>query len=157
MPPEIDDATSSLLLEVLRRCCGVVHCTDSALWLADTDHLHPVIGFGPHSETFIGSYSHPLEEGLMSMVYASGQPFCENNIQSNPQHSSRLDQQLSIQTDAMMVVPVVSKGELAGVITCVHTSAVGASTNEARVFSSQDMSELEFTAAVAGRILETSV
>ena len=155
MPPEIDDATSALLTEVLKRCCGVVHCNDCALWLTGGDHLHPVLGFGPHSVQFIGTYSHPLDEGLISMVYASGQPFCENNIQANPQHSSKLDQQLGIQTDAMIVVPVVSAGEITGVITCVHTSAANSSAHDTRDFASQDMNELEFTAALLGRVLET--
>lgn len=160
MPGEIDDATSSLLIEVLRRCCGVVDCMDCALWLAGDDHLHPMLGSGPHSAQFIGNYRHPLDLGIISMVYASGQPFCENNIQANPQHSSTLDQQLGIQTDAMIVMPVISAGEITGVITCVHTSPSDNSENsdasqQRQAFTSADMGELEFTAAIAGRVLET--
>ncbi|MBK1831530.1 GAF domain-containing protein [Verrucomicrobiaceae bacterium R5-34] len=157
MPPEIDDATSALLTEVLQRCCGVVHCSDCALWLAGNDHLHPLLGHGPHSSRFIGDYRHPLSEGLISMVFASGQPFCENNIQANPQHSSRLDQQLGIQTDAMIVVPVISAGEMAGVITCVHTSQIDSPAENSQAFTSADMDELEFCAALVGRVLETRV
>ena len=108
MPFEIDDATRSLLQEVLKRSCGIIHCNNSALWMTDGDFLIPILGFGPHAEQFIGNYSHPLGEGIISMVHASGQPFCENNIQANPQHSSKLDQQLGIQTDAMVATPVVS-------------------------------------------------
>lgn len=158
MPGEIDTTTSSLLSEVLRRCCRDIGCADCALWLACGDHLHPVLGHGPHSARFIGSYRHPLDVGLISMVHASGQPFCENNIQANPKHSSTLDQQLGIRTDAMIVMPVISAGEITGVITCVHTSpATGAgATGKPREFTSSDMAELEFTAAVAGRVLETT-
>ncbi|MBT8043324.1 MAG: GAF domain-containing protein, partial [Verrucomicrobiae bacterium] len=117
MPLEIDDATRSLLQEVLQRSCVLIHCENSALWLAEADHLVPVLGFGPHAENFAGNYTQPLGEGIISMVYASGQPFCENNIHANPQHSSRLDQQLGIQTDAMVATPVISDGKIAGVIT----------------------------------------
>jgi len=158
MPQEIDASTSSLITEVLRRCCEIVQCTDSALWLAEGDYLQPILGHGSHSGQFIGSYSHPLSEGLISMVYASGQSFCENNIQANPQHSSKLDQQLEIQTDAMIVMPIVSAGEISGVITCVHTSP-NVKTDSAQLgqqFSSADMAELEFAAALVGRVLETS-
>ena len=158
MPQQVDDASHSLLTEVLKRCVDAVRCSDCALWLADTDHLHPILGHGPHSSRFIGSYKHPLTEGLMSMVYASGQPFCENNIQQNPQHSTSLDEHLEIKTDAMIVIPVVSSSEIRGVITCVHTSN---NTNPNQLdqqhnFTPADMSELEYTAALAGRILETS-
>ena len=158
MPKEIDDTTRALLTEVLKRCCGVVQCNDSALWLAEGDHLHPLLGYGPHSELFIGKYSHPLSEGLISMVYSSGQPFCENNIHTNPQHSSTLDQQLNIKTDAMIVMPIVFSGKINGVITCVHTSASEASENSAprKEFTSADISELEFTTVLVGRILESA-
>ena len=154
MPFEIDDSTRSLLQEVLKRSCGIMHCENSALWTAEGDFLIPVLGFGPHAEQFIGNYSHPLGEGIISMVHASGQPFCENNIQTNPQHSSKLDQQLGIQTDAMVATPVVSKGEIVGIITCVHTSL----TDEASIthsFQAADLIELEFTAALAGRVLDS--
>lgn len=153
---EIDDSTRSLLQEVLKRSCGIMHCENSALWIAEGDFLIPVLGFGPHAEQFIGNYSHPLGEGIISMVHASGQPFCENNIQANPQHSSKLDQQLGIQTDAMVATPVVFKGEIVGVITCVHTSPAG-ETGIIHSFQAVDLSELEFAAALAGRVLDSIV
>ena len=154
MLPEIDDATRSLLQEILKRSCGVIHCENSALWLSEGDHLVPILGFGAHAEKFVGSYSQPLSEGIISMVHASGQPFCENHIHSNPQHSSRLDQQLGIQTDAMIATPVISRGEITGVITCVHTSPArepGITCS----FQAADMAELEFTAALVGRVLDS--
>ena len=155
MPPEIDAATRALLQELLKRSCQTIQCENSALWLSSGDHLVPTLGFGPHAEHFIGSYTQPLDEGLISMVYASGQPFFENQIRSNPQHSSRLDQQLDIQTDAMITTPVITQGEIIGVITCVHTSEVG-SNDTPRSFQALDLNELEFAAALIGRILEST-
>jgi len=153
MLPEIDDATRALLQEVLKRSCKTINCENSALWLSSDDDLVPTLGFGPHAEHFIGNYSQPLGEGLISMVYASGQPFCENQIRSNPQHSSRLDQQLGIQTDAMITTPVSSQGEIIGVITCVHTSKAGSDDTPCS-FQALDLNELEFAATVIGRVLE---
>ncbi|MCP5534725.1 MAG: GAF domain-containing protein [Akkermansiaceae bacterium] len=152
MIPEIDDATRSLLQEVLKRSCCVIHCENSAMWLSEGDHLVPVLGFGPHAGKFVGSYSQPLSEGIISMVHASGQPFCENHIHRNPQHSSRLDQQLGIQTDAMIAVPVISNGEIIGVITCVHTSPAG-QAGITHSFQASDMAELEYATALAGRVM----
>ncbi len=152
MLPEIDDATRALLQEVLKRFCKTIHCQNSALWLSSDDDLVPTLGFGPHAEHFIGNYSQPLGEGIISMVYASGQPFCENQIRSNPQHSSRLDEQLGIQTDAMITTPVSSQGEIIGVVTCVHTSKAGSDDTPCS-FQAHDLNELEFAATLIGRVL----
>ena len=158
MPPEIDDSTRALLVEVLKRSCDVIGCENSALWLASGDHLIPVLGHGPHAEHFIANYSHPLGEGIISMVYASGQPFCENHILANPQHSATLDQQLNIKTDAMITTPVIAQGEIAGVITCVHTSPAHAEgSTDPATFQASDVSELEFAATLTGRILDSVV
>ena len=154
MPDEIDDTTRALLQEVLKRLCGIIQCEDSTLWIAEGAFLMPVIGVGIHSERFIGKYSHPLDEGIISMVHASGQPFCENNIRTNPHHSARLDQQLGVQTDAMVATTVVSKGEIVGILTCVHTSPAG-ETGTTLSFQATDMGELEFTAALTSRVLDS--
>lgn len=150
----IDDAIRALAGEILRRSCAQIGCANSALWLADGDHLVPVLGHGPHAQEFIGKYRHSLNEGIISMVHASGQPFCENGISANPNHSSRLDDMLGIRTDAMIAMPVTTRGNIAGVITFVHTSAAG-DPGQPTAFSAQDMAEGEFAAAVTGRILDS--
>jgi transcriptional regulator with GAF, ATPase, and Fis domain len=150
----IDDATRALTEEILRRSCERIGCANSALWLSVGDHLIPVLGSGPHASQFIGKYRHPLSEGIISMVHASGQPFCEDGIASNPHHSSRLDDMLGIQTHAMIALPVISADEIIGVITCVHTSPHGESTSP-HSFQASDLNELEFAAAVCGRILNS--
>lgn len=153
---DIDDATRALTAETLRRSCERIGSENGALWIAEQDHLVPVIGHGPHAEHFIGDYKQPLTEGIISMVYASGQPFCENSIRENPNHSARLDQLLGIHTDAMIAAPVVTTGSLTGVITFVHTTAAGVSgqSDAPRDFSPQDMDEVEFAAAIIGRVLQ---
>ena len=150
----IDDATRALTEELLHRSCETLGCANCALWLASGDHLIPRLGHGPHAQKFIGNYRHPLDEGIISMVHASGMPFCENGITNNPNHSSRLDDMLGIQTDAMIAMPVVCKGDLAGVLTFVHTSPAG-NSEEPSTFSTFDLAEAEFASALTGRILDS--
>lgn len=150
----LDDATRTLIEEILRRSCTQISCPNSALWIAEADHLLPIVGYGPHASNFIGEYRHPLSEGIISMVHASGQPFCENNISANPQHSSRLDLQLSIQTEAMIAVPIISRGTIFGVITFVHTS-VANKTQQVLAFNHNDLAETEFSSILIGRILDS--
>ena len=150
----IDDASRTLIVELLHRSCETIGCANCALWLAKGDHLEPLLGHGPHAKEFIGKYRHPLDEGIISMVYASGKAFCENNISANPNHSSRLDEMLGIQTDAMIAMPVVCHGDITGVLAFVHTSPAG-STGDPSAFSTLDLAEAEFTSALTGRILDS--
>lgn len=152
----IDDVTTNLLRELLSRSAERVHAHNTALWLASGDSLAPVLGSGPHAEHFVGQFRQPLDRGIISYVFASGQPVCENAISQNPQHSPILDQRLGIKTDAMIAVPLVVNGEMAGVVTCVHTRP--ADTSEAAsAFHSQDLEEFEFAAACLGRLFEASL
>lgn len=152
----VDDITANLLRELLARSAQRVHSDNTALWLASEDHLDPVLGSGPHADHFVGTFRQPLDRGIVSFVFASGQPVCENAISQNPQHSPLLDQRLGIQTDAMIAVPLVVDGEMTGVITCVHTRPAE-SQDTPSAFHSADMNEFEFAAACLGRLFEASL
>lgn len=152
----VDDVTANLLRELLARSAERVRSDDTALWLASGEFLDPILGSGPHADHFVGEFRQPLDRGIISYVFASGQPVCENAISLNPQHSPLLDQRLGIRTDAMIAVPLVVDGEMAGVITCVHTRPAG-SNSPAREFHSADLDEFEFAAACLGRLFEASL
>lgn len=152
----VDEVTANLLRELLSRSAERVSAENTALWLSSGDFLDPILGTGPHADSFVGEFRQPLDRGIISYVFASGQPVCENAISVNPQHSPLLDQRLGIRTDAMIAVPVVVDGEMAGVITCVHTRPAD-SEAEASKFHSQDLNEFEFAAACLGRLFEASL
>jgi len=152
----IDDVTSNLLRELLSRSAARVYAENTALWLSSGEFLDPLLGSGPHADHFVRAFRQPLDRGIISYVYASGQPVCENAISSNPQHSPLLDQKLGISTDAMIAVPLVVNGEMAGVITCVHTRPAESSDSPSG-FDSKDLEEFEFAAACLGRLFEASL
>jgi len=136
--------------EILRRSASAVQAENTALWLADAEHLVPVLGTGTHADQFIGDFRQPLSEGLISFVFASGQSLCDNAIDENPRHSPLLDQQLGINTRAMIVQPLTVLGETVGVITCVRTTA-------GKTFDTGDMAEFEFAAACVGRFFAAAL
>ena len=152
----VDDVTSNLLRELLSRSAERVLAENTALWLSSGDFLDPILGSGPHAGHFVGEFHQPLDRGIISYVFASGQPVCENAIADNPQHSPLLDQRLGIQTDAMIAVPLVVNGEMAGVITCVHTRPADSADPPSK-FHSKDLEEFEFAAACLGRLFEASL
>lgn len=152
----IGDATLSLIRELINRSAARVNADNAALWLADVDHLVPVLGSGPHSNFFIGKFAQPLLEGFISLVHASGQPVCENAISQSAQHSPRLDKKLGITTDAMIALPLYATGEIIGVVTCVHTRVDG-EQRHARSFSQEDLAEFEFLNACLSRLIEADL
>jgi len=153
---QVDDLTAHLIRELLSRSAQRLGALNTALWLSSGDHLDALLGSGPHAPHFVGEFRQPTDRGIISLVFASGQPACENAIAANPNHSPLLDQRLGIQTDAMIAVPLVVNGEIAGVITCVHTRPADASENPAD-FRPADLDEFEFAAACIARLLEAAL
>lgn len=152
----LDEATQLLIAELFRRSSRTAGAEHAALWLAGEDSLSAAVGIGPLAEGFIGCYEQPLDKGIISMVFASGQGLCENAIASNPSHSRRLDEHLGIVTDAMIVVPVAALGRMVGVISVVRARPQG-SEETPKVFLAADLEEIEFAAACTGRLLEAAV
>ncbi len=152
----VDEITSHLLKELLSRSAERVRAQNTALWISSGEFLEPILGSGPHADHFVGKFRQPLDHGIISYVFASGQPVCENAIAANPQHSPLLDQRLGIKTDAMIAVPLVVDGEMTGVITCVHTRLADSSEAPSG-FDAADLEEFEFAAACLGRLFEASL
>ena len=81
---------SSLVDQVMRQTMDFAFrqasAHEGAVWLAEeaTQSLTPVFDSGPHAEQFVGSFKQPLSSGVISMVFASEQPFVENRCSGIP-------------------------------------------------------------------------
>jgi transcriptional regulator with GAF, ATPase, and Fis domain len=143
------------LLDTFRRI-GAGH---GAIWLVDSagDHLVPVFGCGDHADHFLnGKFKLPADQGLISMVFATGQPFCENAIHLNPGHSPLLDKQLGVHTEAMIAIPLTFANSLRGIVSCVHLSE-DHNGQEAKTFSGADLGDLELASATIARLLDLTL
>lgn len=96
-----------------------VGADSSAIWLIDPEHTHLVAGFTLPASDLVGEQQ-PLSEGLISLVVASEQPICENDVYLNTQHSKHIDESLGQTTDALIAVPFYLGGTLRGVVSCVR-------------------------------------
>jgi len=99
----------------IRRCVGLskngfieASAQEGTIWLVDhtEEFLVPVFNTGPHASDFVGKFKQPLSTGLVSMVFATEQPFLENEVSRNAQQSKLLDTQLQVQTHALIAVPL---------------------------------------------------
>ncbi|MCB1207277.1 MAG: GAF domain-containing protein [Verrucomicrobiae bacterium] len=93
-----------------------------SVWIADIDDKFLVVTHSEPDPTFIG-WTQPLTEGLISLVYASEQPLCENQVYLNARHSKRVDEAMKQVTTALVAVPFYFGGKVQGVISCVQLKA----------------------------------
>ena len=143
------------LLKTFRKI-GADH---GAIWLLEStgDHLVPVFGCGEHAEAFLnGKFRLPTDQGLISMVFATGQPFCENAIHKNPGHSPLLDKQLGVRTEAMIAIPLTFADSQRGIVSCVHLGT-DESKGAEKTFSGSDLGDLELASAAIARILDLTL
>jgi transcriptional regulator with GAF, ATPase, and Fis domain len=111
-----------LVLETLLEGFNRVYAHEGTIWLADRaeEFLVPVYNSGPRAAQFVGTFRQPLNQGVISMVFASEQPFLETNMAANARRSKLLDSLLEVQTAALMAAPLYLLKQCRGVISCVQ-------------------------------------
>lgn len=112
------DAT---MREILATSFSEVGADEGTLWLADSgqESLRPVFNSGPLAEEIVGQHIQPLNSGLVSMVYATEELFCEEQIYQNEEQSKKLDNKLGMLTCSMIAAPFYFGSRIRGVISAV--------------------------------------
>ncbi len=137
-------------------CLEHSHAHEGTVWLLDEERgaLVPRFNNGPNAANFVGSFRQKLSSGIISAVVATEQPMCENAVQNNAHRDPTLDQQLGVQTSAMLAVPFYFAGELRGVLSAVQLTTGAPSAPEPAGFSPESLGVLQTTAAILARLLE---
>ena len=111
-------------------------CEGSLWWhYSGTDYLEVCYNSGPNPERLVKVVKQPLSEGIISLVFHTGEPAYTNKANQNPEHSKRIDEALEQQTSRMLACPLFLGGEVVGVI-----SAVVLSAESNKCFDYQDLS-----------------
>jgi hypothetical protein len=129
---------------------------EGTVWLLDQARrfLVPRFNSGPNAATFVGNFRQSLNAGMISMVVATEQPICENEVQENQRQDKTLDQKLGLATCAMLAVPFYFAGELRGVISGVQLKEAAAAAPEPRGFTMENLETFQRTATVLTRLIE---
>ncbi|MEM7313771.1 MAG: GAF domain-containing protein [Planctomycetota bacterium] len=124
---------------------------EGTLWIADLDEsrLVPIFNSGPESESFVDKFRQPLDRGVVSMVFHSGQPFCENEVFKNSGHDDTVDKELGQVTAAMIALPLFFAHEPRGVISCVKLGD--------GEFDVPDLNTMQHAGVVLERLLDWSL
>ena len=145
-----DGTMRALLWDGLNR----IHAHEGAVWLLDPTRsfLVPRFNTGPNASEFVGRYRQSLNSGMISMVVATEQPICENDVQKNQQQDKTLDRQLGLRTCSMIAVPFYFTDEMRGVVSAVRLKAAD-DVNEPPGFGLEDLETLQLTTTVLTRMI----
>ncbi len=145
-----------LMRQTLARGFAEAGAHEGTVWLlgATGDHLVPVHNTGPNSSQLVGKFKQPLNAGLVCMVFASEQPFLENEVWKNAAQSKLLDSQLQVQTGAMIAVPFYFLNACRGVVSCVQLRRPAAGVAEPPGFRPQHLASVQLAAALLSQLIE---
>ena len=127
---------------------------EGTVWLVDSagEFLLPVFNSGPNAPAIVGQFKQPLSTGLISMVFATEQPFLENEVDRNAQQSKLLDARLQVQTRALIAVPLHILNACRGVVSCVKLKTGG--EKELAGFRPEHLASVAATATLLSRLVE---
>ena len=147
-----DGSMAGLLVGGFRR----VGADEGTVWLLDEERsaLIPRFNSGPHAERIVGQFRQSLGVGMISMVAATEQPICENEVCRNERQDRTLDTELRVKTWAMLAVPFYFFGELRGVISCVQLQPADSADTPPAGFRAEHLDELQQTAGLLSRLIE---
>jgi len=145
-----------LMRQTLERGFEEAGAHEGTGWLLDAtgEHLVPAHNTGPQSAELVGKFKQPLSSGLICMVFASEQPFLENEVWKNEQQSKLLDSLLSVQTCAMIAVPFYFLGSCRGVVSCVQLKRPASPAPEPPGFAPAHLASVQRAVALLSQLIE---
>ena len=148
-----DDGCMALLREAFLKIGGC----EGTVWLVDEEELNLVAVYnsGNDASTLVG-FEQPVGSGIISMVFAQQQPYCENDIGTSHGHDDTLDTKISKHTTAMIAVPFYFARGIRGVVSCVQLQEID-TVNAKQGFSSNDVTELVKVTNLAERLINETL
>jgi len=146
-----------LMRQILQQGFAEAGAHEGTVWLLDEggEHLTPAYNSGPQADQFVGKFKQPLNAGLICMVFASEQPFLENEVWKNAQQSKLLDSMLEVQTFAMIAVPFNFLRACRGVISCVQLKHSRSREPDPAGFRPEHLASIQRAATLLSQLIES--
>jgi hypothetical protein len=144
----IDPGALSLLREAFNDAGGC----EGTVWLIDrrAGELVACYNSGADADRLVG-FRQPLGQGIVSLVFAQQQPYCENHIGASLGHDDTLDRKISKHTTAMIAVPFYFGFGRRGVVSCVQLAEAPRAREG---FSSGDVETLARSVNLVERLID---
>jgi transcriptional regulator with GAF, ATPase, and Fis domain len=151
-----DEFFDGTMRALLTKCLAGIGADEGTVWLLDQErtYLLPRWNNGPFAANFVGHYRQSLRVGMISMVVATEQPICENDVQQNERQDKTLDRTLGVRTCAMIATPLYFAGDLRGVLSAVRLQPAESAEPAPPGFEPGHIESLQLIVAVLARMLE---
>jgi hypothetical protein len=122
--------------EMVREAFDAAGAEEGCLWLVDdvAGVLRPVFHSGASAGMFLREIRQPLNAGLVSMVFSTGNGILEQSVAERAEYCPEVDRRLGKRTRSMVAVPVVFAGRCRGVLSGVVFDSSVAGTLAADAF-----------------------
>lgn len=156
-PMEIVGVLDHVCISLFREAFLEVGGCEGTVWLADNDekNLVAVYNSGEDAASLVG-FEQPIGAGIISMVFAQQQPYCENDIGASHGHDDTLDKKIEKHTTAMIAVPFYFAYGIRGVVSCVQLEEIDTETKK-QGFSSEDVSALARVVNIVERLINETL
>ena len=153
---EFADIFDPLLRQILRQGFIEAGAHEGTIWVVDGpgENLVPAYNTGPNADKFVGKFKQRLKSGLICMVFASEQPFLENEVWQNAEQSKVLDSMLDVQTWAMIAVPFYFLQACRGVISCVQLKNAASRSPDPPGFKPDHLASIQRAATLLSQLIE---
>lgn len=151
-----DGFFDSMMRGVLTDGFAKADADEGTVWLLDRERENLVASFntGPRAAEFVGVFKQPLRSGMISLVLASEQPLCENQVYLNQRQDKSLDLKLQLLTCAMLATPFYFGRQIRGVISCVKLKPAGSDAPDPPGFTPQDLAALQRAVELISRLMD---
>lgn len=155
-PAQFAGLLDPLLRDIIQQAFAEAGAHEGTIWLVDGagENLVPVHNTGPQAAQFVGTFQQPLNAGLICMVFASEQPFVENDVSKNARQSKALDSLLQTETIAMLAAPFYLFGECRGVVSCVQLRRADRAGAPFSGFSPENLLRIQRLTALCSQLVE---
>lgn len=145
-----------VLRQTVERGFEAAGAHEGTVWLLDETEENLVAAYntGPQAAQWVGRFKLPLRAGIISMVFASEQPFLENEVWKNARQSKLLDSMLQVETCAMIAVPFYVLRACRGVVSCVQLRSGGAGEPDPQGFRPEHLEAVQWSATILSQLLE---
>ena len=153
LPSDLCGLMDAPIESTFRNARKTADADGGAIWVTDAAREHLVVAYADPNTDIVGS-EQPTSEGLISSVFASEQPICQNHVSADERHSKKIDEAVGEVTEAMMAVPFYVGGMLRGIFSVVRWLREEGETPN---FSLQDFREFQRASIAMERLVTLSL
>ena len=115
--------TQKVMTQIMVAATGITDAKDASLWIWEDDRReHLVCHATSNLELFEALRKHRLSpgQGIVGWVAQHGSGTVSNNVANDPRFTSKLDQATGFNTESLLAVPLLLRGDLLGVLELVN-------------------------------------